>query len=172
MMSLLDTNIQNYIVGFTSITDNNGNKLGSVNRSFWNSDKFTLVDSDKSVLLKTKKKRYWFRRNKTQVTDASGNLIGTFSGDLIMEDKNGNKILTGSIPNEKDVPCKIYNNEGKPLADLTTKSSTRFRWLRQPESWNLHILELSYDRILLLAFCLVAYGENYNAHQGGGDAGN
>jgi len=169
-MSLLDPNIQNYIVNLFSITDNNGNKLGSINTSLWNSDKFTLVDSDKSVLLKTKKKRFGWK-NKFQVTDASGNLIGTFSGDLIMEDKNGNKILTGNIPNEKDVPCKIYNNEGEPLADLTTKSSTRFRWLRQPEEWNLHILELSYDRILLLAFCLVAYGQNYNAHQesGGGE---
>ena len=166
-MSLLDPNIQNYIVDSFNIIDNSGNKLGSIKTSLWNNDKFTLVDSDKSVLLKTKKKRFGWK-NKFQVTDASGNLIGTFSGDLIMEDKNGNKILTGKIPNEKDAPCKIYNNEGESLADLTTMSSTRFRWLRQPESWNLHILELSFDRILLLAFCLVAYGENYNAHQASG----
>jgi len=169
-MSLLDSNIQNYIVDSLNIIDNNGNKLGSIKTSLWNSDKFTLVDSDKSTLLKTKKKRFGWK-NKFQVTDASENLIGTFSEDLIMEDKNGSKILTGNIPNEKDVPCKIYNNEGKSLAELTTKSSTSFRSLRPPETWNLHILDLSYDRILLLGFFLVAYGENYNSHMGGGDAG-
>jgi len=162
-MSLLDKSIQNYIFKIPNlrneIWDEKGNQLGEFTGGFTNK----LLDSDKSVILKFKLvglKANAFGNKKT-VFDSSGNLLGTIMTEegtdksLVVSvlDKNGNKILNGRIYNKKNVPYNIVDNQANVIAQLT-KTNHVLRTI-----WNLHIVELSYDRAFLLCFFwILIYG--------------
>jgi len=160
-MSLLDKNILDYYLKYPAfriwIYDEKGNKLGRFTSGYSNK----LLDSDKSVILNVKMtglKKILFEGDR-KIYDSSENLIGSISmsGDtdkslvVSLKDKNSNEVLIGKFHEEKDT-LYFYDNHQNVIAQITiTKKMFG-------HNWNLHVLEPSCDRALLLClFCLVFY---------------
>ncbi len=167
-MSLLDKNILDYQLSYLSfhhsIYDLNGNELGRFrNCGYWGNE---LLDSDKSVILKIKMtglKKILFEGVR-KIYDSSENLIGSIKitrNRMSLKDKNGNELLYGTIYGEKN-PNNIYDNNKNVIAQITVIGEELLF-----QEWNLHVLEPSYDRALLLCFFGIVHVEQTAAWSGG-----
>jgi len=106
-----------------------------------------------------------------KIYDSSENLIGSI-GTLVdtrtswfmsLKDKNGNAVLYGKFHGGKNTPYYIYDNHKNVIAQITITEGVFTK------KWNLHVLEPSYDRALLLClFCVVFYDQTLMRPQGGG----
>ncbi len=78
--------------------------------------------------------------------------------DFLLENVDGDKILKFNlIPSENS--AYMYNNSDKLIAKIETHPHKSFlnKIYDEPKSWTLSIHDLSFDRALLLGFCLSIY---------------
>jgi len=172
-MSLLDKNILDYQLSYLSfhhsIFDLNGNELGRFANSGYFGNK--LLDSDKSVILNVKMTGWKkiLREGDRKIYDSSENLIGSItladtdtSFVMSLKDKNSNEVLYGTFDLRKNIPYNIYDNHKNVIAQITVIGE-ELLYLE----WNLHVLEPSYDRALLLCFFGIVHVEQTYAWSGG-----
>jgi len=168
-MSLLDKNILDYQLNYLSfhhwIYDLNGNELGRfTNCGYWDNE---LLDSDKSVILNIEMTGWKtiIRAGDRKIYDSSENLIGSINitrNRMSLKDKNNNEVLYGTLYEEKNTPINIYDNHKNVIAQITViGDELSFR------EWNLHVLEPSYDRALLLCFFGIVHVEQTMLWSGG-----
>jgi uncharacterized protein YxjI len=176
-VSLLDQNIKNYIIkpreNLTSnfdIEDERGNKLGRIKRGIIK-DKFSLFDSDESLLLTINKKIFTWKGQTYEVKNPNGNLIGKLkqkgglglSPDVLFENSNGDEILSGEIPLSY-ASCEIYDDQGNVIASVAKENEERFIEMIQTKfvPWILKIDDLLYDQITILGVFLAMYHADYH----------
>ena len=152
------------------VVDENGNKLGMINTGVTGFSKFSLVNSDYSLLLTIHNKFFSFKEI-CEAKDTQGNIIGKLKKkgyDVEFEDVNG-KNLQGTIP-LTTTPCGIYDDDGNEIASVARKTDTStFKEIfgTKQSEWILKINNSFYSRITLLGFFLAMYRACYTGESSG-----
>ncbi len=175
ILMLLDPNIKKYVVrwkaiagwvGSKKIEDENGNTIGSLVATTDFRFRQLLLESDGSLLL-TCEKRFLRCTPTYDIKDSERNLLGvakkkkfSFKAKMSMRDKNGKIILNFLGPLLVGGTCQIIDGDGKNIANLLM-GFQKGRWrayfgLADYEA-TLDILDLTFDRKILLGFFVVAY---------------
>ncbi len=170
--SLLDGNIDEYVIkpkqGFIgssfTLEDKKGNFLGKIKFSDSGHGKNSLFDSNESLVLEFQGKGKGFLKisfDSYEIKNSSKILIGKMrkgsskNSVLLLENVDGDEIL-----NLKSIPSgsELYQAE-KLIAKISVHSHKSFlkKIYEDPESWTLKIHDLSFDKQLLLGFCLSYY---------------
>ena len=162
-MSLIDSNIQNYkillpqktISKYWSVQDYQRNNLGKIKLGWGELGTCKLLDSDNSVILTSKKKITI--KPTFEIKDSSNERIGLVkklglvkkNDKILMEDKIGKIIFKTKIPSGPDVSEKIYDNEEKEIAKISTERRSAFGLYDETFDWRLDLINGSSNRLQL-----------------------
>ena len=175
ILTLLDPNIKKYVlrwkgmtgwVGSKEVKDENGNTIGSLVATTDFRSRQLLLENDGSLLL-TCEKRFLRWTPTFDIKDSKGNLLGvakkkkfSFKAKMSMRDKNGKIILNFLGPLMMGGTCQITDGDEKNIAVLLM-GFDKGRWRAYLGLSNhnavLDILDLTFDRKILLGFFVAAY---------------
>jgi len=183
-MSLFDDNLNEYVIkskdnwkgNSWDLEDTNGNVLGKIKFASWGNGNNSLIDLNESTLLECKRSGKGFLKlafDCYKIKNSSEALIGKMKKDdskktdFVLENSNGEKILQcKSFPSENYFD--LYDDADKLVAKIKIHSHKSFtkEIYDVPQSWTLQIQESSFEKLLLLGFCLSLY--HFHIATGGG----